>query len=276
MIKTELFNNVPASMASQVKRGQKVVFRILNISPDPLNPGHLRMPSVVMIPPTDRVFSEETGDYVDIAAIRGVAAGGKITFYDIDFTSAERGHKILDTSTREGLDIAQYLYISNYNASNKHRDASLPALFELVDETGKAKEKLNIRKIRRDALIAASGLSDDDVKMVVSAMGGDENRPIEVLRDEVETYAETNPDEFLKLSASKHNHIKAVAKRAMDAKLIQFNRQQSRIEWVSTGDPILTVPRSSSRRPLDAFLSFVMENKNGSSVLEEIENLLAK
>lgn len=250
------------------------MFRVLGITPDPLNPGQLRMPSVVMIPPTDRVFSDETQDYVDIAAIRNVGTGGKITFYDIDFTSMERGHKILDTNSREGLDVAQYLYISNYNASNKSRDTSIKALFELVDETGKAKEKLSNRKTRREALVAASTLEDADVRMLVSSMGGDENRPLEILRDEIESYAETNPEEFLKLSASKANHIKAVGKRAIDAGIITYNRQQSRFEWVSTGDPILTVPRSSSRKPLEAFLSFVNENKNGQAVFEEIENLL--
>lgn len=274
MIKTDLYNNIPPSAMNGLKRGDKVIFKILNIQPDPLNDGMLRMPSITTIPVTDRIFIKDTNDYVDIACIRAVGAGGHLTFYDVDFTARSMGHLVLDTNTREGWEKACYMMMCNYNLSNPSRDSSIKALFELVDNKAKAKESRGNRKIRREALVAASKLTAAEVRTIIAAMGRDEKREMELLRDEIETFAEHNPEEFLKTSLSKDNEIKAVVKQATDEGIIQYNKQQSRYEWCSTTEAICTVPRANARKPQESFLMFVKEHKNGKAVFDEIESLL--
>lgn len=274
MIKTDLYNNLSPEMLGKVRRGDKLIFKILKITKDPLNEGHLRMPSVTMIPTTDRVFDKSNNTYCDIACIRAVGAGGQLTYYDVNFTARSMGHMVLDTNTREGYEKAMYMVLSNYNLSNPDRDSGVQPLFELVDNKAKAKESRGNRKIRREALVAASKLTAAEVRTIIAAMGRDEKREMELLRDEIETFAEHNPEEFLKTSLSKDNEIKAVVKQATDEGIIQYNKQQSRYEWCSTTEAICTVPRANARKPQESFLMFVKEHKNGKAVFDEIESLL--
>ena len=86
--------------------------------------------------------------------------------------------------------------------------------------------------------------------------------------------AEKDPKQFMTLSKDKNKSIQANCKKAIDQKVIVFDKATSSFTWVSTGETIVQVPRSSKSSYLQGFTNFVLSNKNGELVYEEIVKLL--
>ena len=83
-----------------------------------------------------------------------------------------------------------------------------------------------------------------------------------------------HPQKFITLSKDKNKSIQATCKSAIDKKLIKFDKGNSTFSWVSTGETIVQVPRSSKSSYLQGFTNFVLSNKNGASIYQEIVKLL--
>jgi hypothetical protein len=272
MIKTKEYNNVKTP--PQLKRNEVKVFQYLNVKADKQNPGKVVMPSVHMVPQVDRVYDKELDDYVDIASIASIGVGGKPSFNTIQFTKQEKGLMPLRGNRTGDREIFQYLMLSNYNASNPDRDTSIVPLFKLVEPTKEAADSRKQRTLRRDAMNVAAELSAAEVRVFIAALNKDEKRDISILRDELEIMAEKDPQKFITLSKDKNKSIQATCKSAIDKKLIKFDKGNSTFSWVSTGETIVQVPRSSKSSYLQGFTNFVLSNKNGELVYEEIVKLL--
>jgi len=272
MIKTKEYNNVKTP--PQLKRNEVKVFQYLNVKEDKQNPGKVIMPSVHMIPQVDRVYDKEADDYIDIASIGSLGIAGKPSFNTIQFTKKDKGLMALRGGKTGDREIFQYLMLSNYNASNPNRDTSIVPLFKLVEPKKDAADSRKLRNLRRDAMNVAAELSAAEVREFIASMNKDEKRDISILRDELEIMAEKTPQEFITLSKDKHKSIQANCKAALDKKLIKFDKASSTFIWVSTGETIVQVPRSSKTSYLQGFTNFVLSNKNGELVYEEIVKLL--
>ena len=164
--------------------------------------------------------------------------------------------------------------LSNYNASNPNRDTSVVPLFKLVEAKKEAAESRKQRNLRRDAMNVAAELSAAEVREFIASLNKDQNRDISILRDELEVLAEKDPQQFISLSKDKNKSIQANCKKAIDQKVIKFDKATSSFIWVSTGETIVQVPRSSKSSYLQGFTNFVLSNKNGELVYEEIVKLL--
>ena len=139
---------------------------------------------------------------------------------------------------------------------------------------GKGSFKRKQRTQKREAMNVAAELSAAEVREFIASLNKDEKRDISILRDELETFAEKDPSGFIKLSKDKNKTIQAKVKQAIDKKIIMFDRAESTFMWASTGETIVQVPRSSKSSYLQGFTNFVLTNKNGESVYEEIVKLL--
>ena len=232
------------------------------------------MPSIHMIPNVDRVYDKETDDYIDIASIGSIGIGGKPTMNTIQFTKKDKGLMALRGSKTGDREIFQYLSLSNYNKSNPNRDTAVNPLYELVEPSRGAKESRENRTLRRDAMNVAAELSAAEVREFISSMNKDAKRDMSILRDEIELMAEKDPKGFIKLSKDKNKSIQANCKLAIDKKIIEFDKKTSSFLWVGTGETIVTVPRSSKSSYLQGFTNFVLSNKNGESVYQEVVKLL--
>ena len=111
-------------------------------------------------------------------------------------------------------------------------------------------------------------------KQTKSRSNKDEKRDISILRDELEVMAEKDPTTFMTLSKDKNKSIQATCKSAIDKKVIRFDKATSTFTWVATGETIVQVPRSTKSSYLQGFTNFVLSNKNGELVYEEIVKLL--
>ena len=272
MIKTKEFNNVETIPV--LKRTDIKVFQYLDIKPDPNNKGQFIMPSIAFMPKVDRIYDPKKDDYVDIANIKSLGIGGAPVIEPIAFTKQTQGKLMLRGNKTGDREIFEYLMLSNYNKSNPNRDTSIKPLFELIEPTRVAKESRSQRSLRRDAMNVAAELSASEVREFISSMNKDETRDISVLRDELETMAEKDPKQFIALSKDKNKSIQSNVKKAIDKKIIKFDKASSSFVWVGTGETIVQVPRSSKSSYLQGFTNFVLSNKNGESVYEEIVKLL--
>ncbi len=272
MIKTKEYNNVGTQPT--LKRDEVKVFQWLKVKPDPQNKGRVIMPSIALVPNVDRVYDAKEDDYVDIANISTLGVGGKPVFAPIAFERKTKGRLLLKGSKTGDREVYQFLMMSNYNASNPNRDKSVTPLFELVEPNKKAEESRKSRTLRREAMNVAAELSAAEVREFVASLNKDEKRDISILRDELETLAEKDPKQFIAMSKDKNKSIQANVKLAMDKKIIAFDKESMTFNWVSTGEAIVQVPRSSKKSYLQGFTNFVLSNKNGDSVYEEIVKLL--
>jgi hypothetical protein len=272
MIKTKEYNNVGDE--PKLGRQEVKVFKYLGIKEDPLNKGEIIMPSVAYVPDVDRVFDPTKDDYVDIANIASLGIGGKPVMSPIAFEKRNQGKLLLRGDKTGDREVFQYLMLSNFNASNPNRDKSVNPLFELVEPAKKANDARKERSLRREAMNVAAELSASEVREFIASMNKDEKRDISILRDELENLAEKDPKQFISLSKDKNKSIQANIKKAIDSKIIKFDKTTNTFMWVSTGETIVQVPRSSKTSYLQGFTNFVLSNKNGEVVYEEIVKLL--
>ena len=147
-------------------------------------------------------------------------------------------------------------------------------MFKLVEPKKDAADSRKQRTLRRDAMNVAAELSAAEVREFIASLNKDETRDISILRDELEIMAEKDPKQFVALSKDKNKSIQANCKKAIDQKVIKFDKASSTFLWVSTGESIVQIPRSSKTSYLQGFTNFVLSNKNGELVYEEIVKLL--
>lgn len=272
MIKTKELNNY--KNPPELKRDEVKVFQYLNVKPDPNNKGMVIMPSMAFMPEVDRVYDSKNDEYIDIANIKSIGVGGKPNIEPVAFSKTTQGKLLLKGSKTGDREIYQYLMLSNYNKSNPDRDTSIVPLYELVEPKKKATESRQDRASRREAMNVAAELSAAEVREFIASMNKDESRDMSILRDELELFAEKDPKGFIKLSKDKNKSIQSNCKLAIDKKIITFDKKTSSFSWVGTGETIVTVPRSSKSSYLQGFTNFVLSNKNGESVYQEIVKLL--
>jgi hypothetical protein len=273
-----LFNNYSKKLTVPIlKRNETVQYRLLGITKDEF--GRWIIPAAKNVPTSDYVFDpglgakngiKSSGDYIDIKYITSVNAQGEYQLGSIWFERSTLGTLILRGGSKKDQDMYQYLEACNFNASNPHRDTSVRPIFECINETKTATKKRQKREWVREAMNLAADMSDDEVKTMISALGKNEVRPLDILRDELEEFAMKDPKGFMSISSNKQKEIMATIKRGLDNNIISFNTEQSRFVWANNQEMILTTPRGSLKRRMDSMLEYIINTKQGAATYEEI------
>jgi hypothetical protein len=273
MKKTKLFNNVSPELLknTKLKQGEQVVYRIHNIERNPMDPTKWAIPSVKSVPVSDQIWDEKLQEFVDIAAVRSVDSEGNHSFHDLYFYRQQGGYMILHAGRATDQEIHSYLMLCNYNGSNPNRDTTKEIIFEMVDEGKKSEVEMKRRNTRREALNIAAELSPEEVKNYIAALGQDDTRKIEVLRNELESLADNDPSEFLDLINNKQAIMKATINRALKKGVISFDEEQSRFSW-PTGEAILTVSRSTGGDNVEELISYCVSSAKGEKVYQTIQS----
>lgn len=256
---------------TKLKKDQIVKYRVHVVGvgkrrTTPLMPMVPAIPVSKNVPPSDQIWDDKKGSFVTIGAIRNVKSNGNPAFYDLTFRRATAGIITLRGGRAADQEIHSYLMLCDFNGSKVDRDPSKPILFHLIDESKIAEVKSEGRKSLRVALNTAADLSEDDVRTYVAARGGDEKRPLKVLRDELEAFAEAQPDKFMEFIANAQTTVSAVVQRALNSGKIKFNGEQSRYEWTN-GEPILTVARTGNDA-VEEFALWLRSDLKGEKVFQ--------
>lgn len=273
MKKTKLFNDLSPEMLvnTKLKPGEQAVYRVYGITPHPMDPTRWAIPAAKNVPVMDQIWDEGKQEYVDIAAVRAVSADGNHTFHDIYFFGNQGGHIILVGGRAQDQEIHSYLQLCNYNGSNAKRDDSKEIIFEQVDEAAKSVKESKQRNIKREALNAAADLSPEMVRNYIAALGQDDTRKVEILRNELEELADRDPEEFLSLLDNKQAVMKATLNRAINKSVIKFDSEQSKFTWPN-GEVILVVSRTTGGDNIEELLGYCTSNAKGEKVYQTIQS----
>jgi hypothetical protein len=292
MKKTKLYNNLSQELLEELKlkKGEKAVFRLLDIKKDPNNKGKFLIPQYRNITSTDRVWDkyaikieEEVdgkkkiryeGDWVDIAAIKRVGPNETVDLIEIAFLKSNNGLIELSGDRAEDQDMYTFMMLSNRRSENEHRDPSFELVYEKVDNKKKAEAQRRQRNAVIEAGKFASRMEDDDLIDFAASMGWDETRDIAEVRDDVEQFAIDNPKEFMDAVNNKMTQYKALVKRAVSKGVVLFDRQQSKFSWAGTGETICTVPRIAGADHLSGFADFIVTSKRGDVIIQELKRQL--
>lgn len=272
MKETKDYNNGIDTSQLKLKNGERKIFRGLRIKRDPDYPDRLKMPACVIIPKKDII--DVKGVPTEIACISRIGAKGQPMFHDLFLMKEAGGSITLVGGTIAAQQKYEYLMLSNFRANNPNRDPSFPALYELVDPVAKSKARRATRSMKLRAMDYARDMTDEDVMTFAGANGWNTKRGVEVIRDEIESYAETNSEVFLKVASNRHNVIKADIQLALEKGVIVWDKVKSQFVWQSNGQLITSVPRSSKGTNIDGMLSFIINTEQGESVYSEIKTLL--
>lgn len=271
---TKLYNKLPESLIekTKLKKGEKAVYRLVNLQKDPMNPDRWAIPTSVRVKPIDDIYDNETQEYYSIAAVKSVSANDEHVFHDIFFTKSNAGLIELEGGRATDQEIHTFLYLADYRANKEGRDATKEALYELVDEKKKADESRKVRSMMRDALNAAADMKPQEVKDFIAALGRDDKRDLGILRDEIEVFAQQNPKEFLETFNNKQNPMKATLKRALDKGVILFSDEENKFSFAD-GEVICVVARSTGNKHIEGLLAHCISGKKGEAVYQRIAEL---
>ena len=271
MIRTNQYNNLSNESIPKLKPGETAVYRIIVDRPirTPQDiPYHVQLPS------SDVIYDNDKGEFVTIGYVTSSSGPDQANLGLITFHRRSGGAITLNGNKPEDARLFSYLELCNANKSNAKRRTDKKPIFFRVDEKADADgERRNRTKIR-EAMNAAAEMSAAEVREFVSAQNKDSSRDLSILRNELEKLAETAPEDFLKLTKDKNKKIKASIKRALDKKVLKFDSNTQSFSWGSTGEEIVRVPRTAGGGHLEGFVTFVLTQKNGDVVYEEIQKLL--
>lgn len=273
MKKTKYYNNISDELlkSTKLKKDEIVVYRVAGIGPNPMDPTKLAIPASRNVPVTDQIWDPNKEEFIDIALVSGVDAAGEHRYHQVYFYGNQGGILMLKGGSAADQEIHSYLQLCNYNGSNPNRDETKDIVFELVDENANSEKERKSRNIKREALNIAADLSAEDVRTYVAALGGDDTKKLEVLRNELETLADRDPKHFMDLVSNKQATMKAVINRALSKGVIVFDTEQSRFCWAN-GEAILTVSRNTGGDHIEEMVSYCVSNAKGEKVYATIQS----
>lgn len=183
----------------------------------------------------------------------------------------DRGIKTLNKETLDAFDTFCYLQLHPVNIGGKFQDKNIKGLFELVNESKDAKDRDRVRKLKSEAMYAASNMSVQEEKDFASAMNWDEDMDADVLHDMIGTFAEETPEQFRDFLETSDMSGKALVKRAENNGIIDWVPEESKYVWSSTKDLIVAFGRQEGMNRLEQMSNWLA---NKPTVLDKIKALL--
>jgi DNA-dependent RNA polymerase auxiliary subunit epsilon len=257
-MKASDFNLLSEKMVRKLKPNERATYRVLNVRPDPDNPGRFLMPAALQIPSTDIIYDKGKEDFVPIAAIERTDLEGNPVFINIVFTASNAGYLFLNGSNAVHQKIYQYIEICNYNESNPDRNEEFETFFSRIDAVKEAKTERNLRKLIVKAVNLALDLDDTKAREVALALGIDAEST-EELRNELEDYAGDYPEEFLEVVERASLANETALKDAVKKNIIKNDVNASCFKWVETGKVIFTYTKGKDKNYFKELADHLLE-----------------
>tara|TARA_R100000700_G_C3170287_1_gene144912 strand:- start:1384 stop:2220 length:837 start_codon:yes stop_codon:yes gene_type:complete len=268
-MKAELYNNYSKELIKKIPRGSTVMYKLSDIQPDPDNEGRFLIPAYRNVPSTDEIYDPVSDDYVQIAYITNVKADGEAVLGEINFTRMGGGCIVLNGNNPTHQKIYQYLELSNSNLSNKNRVTSKTGFFKKADEKADAISERKERKMILEAMQKASNLNTDDVKFVASSLGMKLNKSEDELRNDVEEFAEFNPEDFLNITLQQTNRTESLVREAVDLRIITHNQKSAKFVWRESKKDIFTYKKKIGVKPFYEIAEYLQtENQEELEAIE--------
>jgi hypothetical protein len=243
-----------------------------------------RWPESLKLPVTDVVYlkykdekdGEEREELFDIGIVRSVDRDNVPTVESWWLPAhALKGEFVLTGGDMNDEKRYWFAELSNYNGSNPNRDKSKKIYFYKVDVEGEAEDKNKLVDLELECLLFIKNCTPKELKKLAAAFQYNENLPMNVLRDKLNSFARKDPKKFSNLATSKDVEIKATIQRAYQAQVIKYNPQQHKIMWSSNNSTIASLKRVEGLTWQEQFTDWIKTaGKGGTDTFENIKKLL--
>lgn len=173
----------------------------------------------------------------------------------------EKGILTLNIDKREeDLAMAMFLELHPKVGNGMFPDSESFHVVERIDEVAYAKEQREVRSKRLEALSSAQRMSDAEIREFNSAMGWDESRDTEVIREEVEVYAETDPDAFMELTSNNSIQYRSVIQAALNKQKIVFDPIEYKFTDNMTKQVLAILSPNPAKSHVESFAEWLQAN----------------
>ncbi len=277
---------------SSFPRHVRYKFKLERKNPDPTNyNGAVIFPALYNLDPIQWKITDKNEDRTGKQKLKNIGIitsaepndRGKIEykFARIRVKDIEKGLKVYDMTKEEDKTIVAALELHPKNANGMFPNQQMVSMFSRIDETATATKDRAERSARKKAMDAAELMSDDEVKQFADGMATtewDSTQDILLLRNQVESLAETTPTLFNDLVGSEKIKIRSTIKRAIDNKILDYNAAECSIAWASTQQSIISLGLSTGEKSdVERLADWVSESgTKGDAAYKKMKSLIEK
>lgn len=179
----------------------------------------------------------------------------------------------------EDRQFAMYLELHPKLMGGEFSDKSKRQIFTRIDEVAASTEARTIRTAKTKATITAQGMNLKEVKDFADAMSGggnnvewDSTEDEGILRDKIESLAETTPVFFNDLVAGKNIEYQALIKQAMDKNVITFNPAEYSFVYSGNNQPLVTLSPNGEKNEIEKMAEWLQTG--GAESYKKIKSLM--
>lgn len=280
---TGMFNEISPELRKKLEervkgfgKSVRYKFDISNENPDPTkHDGKVIYPSVFTLDPatfyiTDPFEKREGKSKTKrIGLVEQVDEKGVPNkFKKIKVDGKYRGILKLETEEiPEHFDFAMFLEMHPKLTGGDFLDKTKRQMISRIDEQAAAATQRAERTARLKALNVAQGMSDKELINFADAMLWDSTQNPEILRNDAEVLAESNPEFFNDLVAGKSLEYRALIKQCVDKKIIEFNPSEQNFVYSSNKQVIVQTSATSQKSEVEQFSDWLQA---GGAKTEEV------
>jgi len=160
------------------------------------------------------------------------------TFTKIRVMAGMRGVFRLDLTKEEDKDMCMLIELHPKLKGGEFSDKDRFQVVSRVDENADAKQQRTERSARLTALNAVNEMSDAKIREFADGMQWDSTQEIEILRNQAELLADTEPVFFNDIIESNVIEYQALVQQALNKGIISFDPAEYKFLWAGNKQPI--------------------------------------
>lgn len=280
---TGMFNEISPELREKLEarvrgfgKSVRYKFDISNENPDPTkHDGKVIYPSVFTLDPATFYITDPLEKRTGKSKTKRIGLVEQVDekgvpnkFKKIKVDGKYRGILKLETEEiPEHFDFAVFLEMHPKLTGGDFLDKTKRQMISRIDEQAAATTQRAERTARLKALNVAQGMSDKELINFADAMLWDSTQNPEILRNDAEVLAESNPEFFNDLVAGKSLEYRALIKQCVDKKIIEFNPSEQNFVYSSNKQVIVQTSATSQKSEVEQFSDWLQA---GGTKTEEV------
>ncbi|MES2287370.1 MAG: hypothetical protein V4547_16880 [Bacteroidota bacterium] len=195
------------------------------------------------------------------------------TFNKIRIKAGARGVLRLDLTVEEDRDICRQLELHPKLKNGEFADSQRVPVVTRVDEVADATTARVERGARLTALNAVNEMSDEKIREFAAGMQWDDTQEIEVLRNQAETLADSEPIFFNDVIKSGNIEYQALVQQALNKGVIVFDQAEYKYSWGGNKQPITVLSPTGEKSHIEKMGEFLKISANGKELAKKIKSL---
>jgi len=195
------------------------------------------------------------------------------TFNKIRIKAGARGILRLDLTKDEDRDICRILELHPKLKGGEFADSARIPVVSRVDEVADATTARTERSARLIALNAVNEMSDAKIREFAAGMQWDDTQELEILRNQAETLADTDPVFFNDILKENTIEYRAIVQQAITKGIIMFDPAEYKFSWVGNKQPITVLSPVGEKTHIEKFAEFLKIGTQGQELFKKIKSL---